>query len=122
MCGSSLSHHYILGSVSSFKHDDLSALEHLCMGPFYHITIFHVQFQHSSEFDLSAIEQLCMSPFYHITFSLAQFSTFKCDDFCALKHLCMGPLPHITLFWIKFQHSIMMTFLHSNIYALVHYT
>ena len=41
-------HHYTLGSVSTFKGDDLFALKHLWVYPLHHITIPLVQFQHSS--------------------------------------------------------------------------
>ena len=41
-------HHYILGSISIFKHDDLFALKHSCVGPLHHTTtcISLVQLQH----------------------------------------------------------------------------
>ena len=41
-------HHFIPGSVSVFHCDDISALEPLSVGPLHHITLFLVQFQHSS--------------------------------------------------------------------------
>ena len=45
---STTSHHFILGSVSTFKCDDLSALEHLCVNTLHHINLSLVPFQHSN--------------------------------------------------------------------------
>ena len=43
-----LPHLSILGSVLTFKCDDLSALRHLCVGPLYHTILSLVKFQHPS--------------------------------------------------------------------------
>ena len=60
MHGSPQPHHYILGLVSTFKHDDLFALKPFMSGsPPPHL----VQFQDISTFkhdDLSALEYLCI--------------------------------------------------------------
>ena len=39
---------FILSSVLTFKCDDLFLLKYLCMSPLYYTTISLVQFQHSS--------------------------------------------------------------------------
>ena len=96
----------------TFKHDDLSALQHLNVGPIHHITLSLVWFQHWSMMTFQHLNInawvssttllypwfsfntevwrpfctyiLCMDPFHHITLALDSVSTFRCDDLCAL--------------------------------------
>ena len=104
MCGSPPPHHFILGSVSLFQSDDLSALKHLCVGPLHYITLSLVQFQHSKVITFLHLYIMCGSPPPH-HFILGSVSLFQSDDLSALKHLCVGPLHYITLSLVQFQHS-----------------
>ena len=114
MHGSPPPQHCILGSVSTFKCDDLFALKHSCVGPLHHTTIFWVVSMFKCD-DLSALTHLCMAPQPH-HYILGSVSTFKSDDLFTFKHLCIVPLHHTTLSLVQFYHSSLMIFLHLNIY------
>ena len=114
MCGPPPPCHYILGSVSTFKHNDISVFKHLCVGPLHHTTISLVQFQHSSVMTFLHLTFYAWVPSItplHPWFSLK----FKCADIFAFKHLCMCPPHHTTICLVQLQHSSMMTFFHSNL-------
>ena len=57
---SPLPHQYILGSVSTFKYDDLSALKHLCTGPPIPTTTSFVQFKDLGKITFLHLEHLCV--------------------------------------------------------------
>ena len=111
-------HQCILISVSTFKHDDISALKHLCMGQLHHTTISLVQFQHLSKMTYLHLNIYAQVPSPHYII-LGSVSTFKCGDISALKHLCVCPLYHTTISLVQFKHSSVKFFLHLNIYVWV---
>ena len=79
----------ILGSVSTFKHDDLSALKYLCVGPFHHITLSKIKHD-----DLSTLKYLYVGPLHHTTISLIQFHHLSMITFLYLK-IYASPPPHL---------------------------
>ena len=78
-------HHYMLGSISTFKHDDLSALKHLFVGPLILRAVSTFKCD-----NLSALKHLCVGPLHHTTKSLVQFQHSSVIVFLTLKHLCLG--------------------------------
>ena len=73
----------MLGLVSTFKHDDLSALKDLFVGPLHHITLSLVQFQHSSMMVFFALKHVCLGA-QNIRQNIIKHSsespkTFKCS-------------------------------------------
>ena len=100
MCGFHLPHHYILGSVSIFKCDDLSALKHLCVAPLHHITISWAQFQHSS-----------VMTFLHLNIyawvlksakkKSIQISSYMCSPTSTVLVALWSGSVRITLWWLE---------------------
>ena len=137
MCGSPPPHHFILGSVSTYKCNDFSEIKTF-MPPTHHFILGLVSTLKCNDFSalktfmpppdhfiLGLVSTLKCNDFSEIKtfmpptdhFILGLVSTLKCDDLSVLKHLCGGPLHHSTLSWVQFHNLNVMTFLHLNIYA-----
>ena len=91
MHGSSPTHHCI--TFSTFKHDDLSALIHLWIPPPNHITLSLVQIQHSSVMTFLHLNIYALVSLAH-HFILVSVSTFKCNYLSALN-IYASTLPHL---------------------------
>ena len=60
MCEPPSPHHFIFGLVSIVSCGDLPSLKHPCMGPFYHITLFRGSVSTFRHDDLSALTDWCV--------------------------------------------------------------
>ena len=94
MCGSPPPHQFILGSVSTFKCDDPSALKHLCTGPLHHIMLSLVQLQHSSMMTFLHLNNHVWDPFTTLCYPWFSFNIQVWWPFCTWTLMCESTLPH----------------------------